>query len=87
MKEEISYSFSSPHIIFPMALKMYSLKQLNSINMKNLILSFILIIGISWISACSVVTGIFKAGMGFGIFLVIAVIGLILFFVFKARSK
>ncbi|HYV90653.1 MAG TPA: hypothetical protein VE978_02680 [Chitinophagales bacterium] len=55
--------------------------------MKNLVAAFLIIIFLSIVSACSVVTGIFKAGMGFGIFLVVILIALILFFVFKARSK
>lgn len=36
-----------------------------------------------YLSSCSVVAGIFKLGMGFGIFLVLLVIALIVFFVAK----
>jgi hypothetical protein len=36
-------------------------------------------------ASCSVVGDIFQAGMGFGIFLVIAVIVLILWFVLRSR--
>jgi hypothetical protein len=39
------------------------------------------------ISSCSVVTGIFKAGMGFGIFLVIAVVGLIIYLISRGTRK
>jgi len=39
------------------------------------------------ISSCSVIEGIFKAGMGFGIFLVVAVIVLILYLVFRFGKK
>ena len=45
-------------------------------NTINLLLSFMCII---LISSCEAIAGIFKAGMGFGIFLVVAlVLGLIL---------
>lgn len=36
-----------------------------------------------YLSSCSVVGGIFKMGMGFGIFLVLLVIALIVFFIAK----
>jgi len=36
-----------------------------------------------FISSCSVVEGIFKAGMGVGIFIVIAIVGLVLFLIFR----
>ena len=39
------------------------------------------------VSSCSVIEGIFKAGMGFGIFLVVAVIVLILYLVFRLGKK
>lgn len=38
------------------------------------------------ISSCAAISAIFSAGMGFGIFIVIAVIVAIVFFVFKARK-
>jgi uncharacterized membrane protein len=39
-------------------------------------------------SSCVAIEGIFKAGMGFGIFMVIAVISLIAFFIIKmTRNK
>lgn len=37
--------------------------------------------------SCSVVEGIFKAGMSFGIFIVVAVIVVILYFVFRSGKK
>jgi hypothetical protein len=37
-------------------------------------------------SSCEVIEGIFKAGMGFGIFIVIAVIVLIVGIIFKIRE-
>jgi hypothetical protein len=55
--------------------------------MKNLVVAFLLIIFLSITSACSIVEGIFKAGMSFGIFLVVALIVVVLFFVFKFRRR
>jgi hypothetical protein len=42
---------------------------------------------ISVFSSCDLAGGIFKAGMEVGIFLVVAIIGLVLWFVYKARRK
>ena len=39
------------------------------------------------LSSCEAIEGIFKAGMGFGIFLVVAVIVLIVFVIAKLGSK
>lgn len=39
------------------------------------------------VSSCEAIAGIFKAGMGFGIFLVIAVIAGILYLVFRSGKK
>jgi len=39
------------------------------------------------LSSCTVIEGIFKAGMGFGIFIAVAVIGIILYFVFRSGKK
>jgi len=39
------------------------------------------------ISSCAAIAGIFKAGMGFGIFIVIAVILVIVFVIMKTRRK
>lgn len=39
------------------------------------------------VSSCEAIAGIFKAGMGFGIFIVIAVIAGILFLVFRSGKK
>ncbi|HLO38704.1 MAG TPA: hypothetical protein VK173_09440 [Lacibacter sp.] len=51
-------------------------------------MSILLIAMISMLSSCQLVEGIFKAGMGFGIFIVVAIIGLILFLIFRmGRSK
>ena len=51
----------------------------------QLILVFIFIA--VFFSSCEVVEGIFKAGMGFGIFIVIAVIALIIFIISKMTGK
>jgi hypothetical protein len=47
----------------------------------------ILILTALSVSSCEAIAGIFKAGMGFGIFIVIAVIGGILFLVFRLGKK
>jgi hypothetical protein len=38
-------------------------------------------------TSCEVVEGIFKAGMGFGIFIVVAVIALIIFIISRFTGK
>jgi hypothetical protein len=39
------------------------------------------------LTSCGVVEGIFKAGMGFGIFFVVAIIGVIIFIVMKVGKN
>jgi hypothetical protein len=39
------------------------------------------------VSSCSAIAGIFKAGMGFGMFFVLAVLVIIAFIVLKIRQK
>ena len=39
------------------------------------------------VTSCSVIEGIFKAGMGFGIFITVAIIAVILYFVFRSGKK
>jgi hypothetical protein len=54
--------------------------------MKNL--SFVVaFLAVSLLSACDLITGIFKAGAYTGIFVVIVVIALIVFVISKFRSK
>ena len=38
-------------------------------------------------SSCSVIEGIFKAGMGVGIFIVVAIIAIIIFIISKVAGK
>ena len=38
-------------------------------------------------SSCSVIEGIFKAGMGVGIFIVVAIIAVIIFIISKVSGK
>lgn len=45
----------------------------------NYISQFFAIMFSSTLSGCNVIEGIFKAGMGFGIFIVLAVIALLVF--------
>ena len=54
--------------------------------MKNLPVVVIMFLLLS-LSSCAVIGGIFKAGMGVGIFIVIAVIALIIFIAAKVAGK
>ncbi|MES1181201.1 MAG: hypothetical protein ABUL44_00245 [Flavobacterium sp.] len=49
--------------------------------------AFLLLFILTTLSSCEAIKGIFKAGMGFGIFLVLAVIGIIVFIAMKAGGK
>ena len=53
----------------------------------NIIHAFLLLIVSTMLSSCEAIASIFKAGMGFGIFLVIAVVALIIFIIAKATGK
>ena len=53
----------------------------------NLIPSLTLFMLSTLLTSCGVVEGIFKAGMGFGIFFVVAIIAVIIFLVMKAGKK
>lgn len=60
--------------------------QYNSGNKNKLITLFTLIMSLI-VSSCGVVSGIFKAGMDFGIFIVIAILIVIVYIVIKVRKK
>ena len=49
-------------------------------------LFFVLLAGVA-LSGCELAEGIFKAGMAFGVFIVIAVVALVIFLVSKVRSR
>jgi hypothetical protein len=51
--------------------------------LKLLTISLLLLL----MSSCSVVEGIFKAGMGVGIFVVVAIVGLALFLILKLSKN
>ena len=53
----------------------------------NIVKVFLLLIISTMLSSCEAIAAIFKAGMGFGIFLVIAVVALIIFIIMKAMGK
>jgi hypothetical protein len=56
--------------------------------MKNKVIKVILVLVIALsVTGCSVVAGIFKAGMGVGIFVVIAILAIILFILSKLLGK
>lgn len=40
-----------------------------------------------FLSSCSVIGGIFKAGMGFGIFIVLLIIAIIVFIIMRGSRK
>lgn len=46
----------------------------------------LLIVSIS-LTGCSVIEGIFKAGMGVGIFIVVAIIAIVVFIISKVSGK
>jgi hypothetical protein len=50
----------------------------------NFIVISLLILGMS---SCAVVGGIFKAGMAWGIILVVGVVGLIIYLISRGRNK
>ena len=53
----------------------------------NLLTAFFLLFIAVTLSSCEAIAGIFKAGMGVGIFLVIAVVAVIAYIVMRARKK
>lgn len=46
-----------------------------------------LILMLTTLSSCAIIGGIFKAGMGVGIFLVIIVVAIVIFFISKMNKK
>ena len=50
-------------------------------------LSFLLLSMLCLLSSCEAIAGIFKAGMGVGIFIAVAVVLLIVFLVMRAGKK
>jgi len=56
--------------------------------MNKQILKIVFLAGVATLfSACSIVGGIFQAGMGVGIFMAVSIIALILFLVFRLRKR
>ena len=53
----------------------------------NLLTTFFLLFISFTLSSCEAIAGIFKAGMGVGIFIVIAVVAVIAYIVMRARKK
>ncbi len=62
-------------------IQLFIMKRINSLSI------FLLFILSSLLSSCSLIGGIFKAGMGFGIFIVIAIIVLIIVVVTRIGKK
>lgn len=55
-------------------------------NRLQLVLSSLLLVFIITLTSCEAIAGIFKAGMGVGIFIVVLIVGLILYFVSRSRK-
>ena len=53
--------------------------------MKNLSFVFVMVL-LTFLSSCQVVGDIFKAGMGFGIFMVVLVVGIVIFLIAKVAG-
>ena len=53
--------------------------------MKNLAFLFVMVLLIS-LSSCQAIGDIFKAGMGFGIFIAILVVGVVIFIIAKVAG-
>lgn len=53
----------------------------------NLQTVFALLLMSVFMSSCEAIAGIFKAGMGFGVFIVIAVIALVVIMIMRSRKK
>lgn len=54
---------------------------------KQVQLAALFLLILTTFTSCEVVEGIFKAGMGFGIFLVVAVVGIIIYVISKIGGK
>ena len=54
---------------------------------KHYLLTSILVLSATLLSSCEVIGGIFKAGVNVGVFLVLAVIAIVIYFVMKARGR
>jgi hypothetical protein len=66
---------------FNKTLKQKGIKPFNTVTVVGLFaITFLL-------SSCEAIAGIFKAGMGFGIFIVVAIIAVIVFIAMKAGKK
>ena len=53
----------------------------------NLQTVFALLLMSVFMSSCEAIAGIFKAGMGFGVFIVVAVIALVVIMIMRSRKK
>jgi hypothetical protein len=53
----------------------------------NTLLAMVLVVVASSLTSCEAIGGVFKAGMGFGIFAVLAVLVIIVFGIMKMRNK
>lgn len=54
---------------------------------KNLTRILMLLMVLVSFTSCSVIEGIFKAGMGFGIFIVVVIVAIVIFIISKIFGK
>ncbi len=54
---------------------------------KHTLIIALLVLMITTFSSCAAIEGIFKAGMGVGIFLVLVVVAIVIFFLSKMNKK
>ena len=52
----------------------------------NLSAALVLLLSVFTLSSCQAIADIFKAGMGFGIFIAVVVVAAIVFFIMKAAK-
>lgn len=61
--------------------------QLSRFKTSKFIQAFILLFISMMVSSCEIIGGIFKAGMGFGIFIVIAIILVVVFLIIRIGKR
>jgi predicted small secreted protein len=62
-------------------------KKINEMQKSPLLILFAVLLVSLFVSSCSAIAGIFKAGMGFGIFIVVVIIVIIAVIAMKAGKK
>jgi hypothetical protein len=60
---------------------------MHNIKISNLATTFLLLLSVFMLSSCEAIAGIFKAGMGFGIFIAVVVVAIIIFVIMKITGN